>query len=253
MADNSDWVLVERTSDATVYIDVNSIGAQDKYIVAQIMYDMAEPLLVEGTTIRVRSQIIRYLHDCRERKSGYTHLTMYSGNMARGDLLGHSPYTQGIDAVLPGTVGETQLNFVCRHPAAASGRVASPPPIIQPASANNSSWDFIVGHGSFNVFVDSRTIKKLDGNRASAWVLAEYPRPQKYEKTGEFYRSISQEETYDCKGSRLRYSEYIYHAESMGLGKVIFHEKNYPMEFVSAPPDSVGGIRLRHVCTQAYR
>ena len=254
MADNSDWVRVGGNPARTQYVDANSIGTQGKFIVARTMTDFAKPAIHEGTSTGIRSQITLSLHDCRARKFDSTHITSYSGNMGRGDLLMHSPYTPILRDVVPGSIGERQLNFVCNHPAAVAGRPGGAVPATpQPASAKNSGWYFVVRHGALNVFVDNNTIKKLGGNRASAWVLGEYPSARKCEKTGEFYRSITALETYDCKGNRLGYTEYLQHAESMGLGKVVLHEKDMPINYVSLEPDSIGEIRLKHVCTHAYR
>ena len=253
IADNSDWLQLHRTPALTIYVDVNSIGTHGKFTAAQIMTDYVKPQTPEDKSIHMKSMVTGYLYDCRERKSGHTHHTAYSGNMGRGDLVFHSPFPLNLRDVVPGTVGEAQLNFVCRHPAAVAGRqgISSPSSPAQSASANNSGWDLIVGHGSANIYVDSATIKKLDARRARAWVMAEYPKTQVHEKTGEFYRSITSLETYDCKENRLGYTELIYHAGSMGIGKIISHEKDLPINYVSLLPESVGEIRLKHICSRA--
>jgi hypothetical protein len=115
----SDWQVVASAEKMTVLIDKNSMARAGKYKKAwfQYSYDV-DQAGNSSTSFKIyRSTKTLEYFDCEEHTSAQVQVAYYSAIFGAGDFLGSiavKPQAASFTEVIPDTVGEVLLEFVCK-------------------------------------------------------------------------------------------------------------------------------------------
>lgn len=119
------------------------------------------------------------------------------------------------------------------------------------AIASNSAmadWS-IIGHTNegdemyFRVNPDTR---HRHGDRVKMWVLTDYAAV--ITKASRPYRSMVEQDEYECEEGQYRTLSYVTYPESMGKGGVVFSGDD-PSPWQSVVPDSMGEHAFNFACS----
>lgn len=115
----SDWQIVVSGEKMQAFIDKNSLARAGKYKKAWLTYsfDGDQPGNAGSGFKSYRSSKALEYFDCEERTSASIQTAYYSAAFGTGDFLGSSvvkPQSAVFSEVIPDTVGETLLDYVCK-------------------------------------------------------------------------------------------------------------------------------------------
>ena len=121
MADAPDWKLISETEDpdkiTSWYVDMKSIVHEDDYLRAFLRTSWSRPQLGPDRTAYQSSTYLNYF-DCDRRMIAYTANTYYRTAEPEGAPVHKEPERPlgklKFQRVVPGSAGETRLEFVCK-------------------------------------------------------------------------------------------------------------------------------------------
>ena len=114
-------------------------------------------------------------------------------------------------------------------------------------SASYAEWTKVVegiesGNRGINYYVDFERIRKVDGY-VYFWTLSDYLKPTEF---GNLSAKVYKQG--DCKIFRFKNLSFSFHKEPMGRGTGEISNPKNP-EWIYPSPNSVGGLRLKIVCS----
>jgi serine protease Do len=101
----------------------------------------------------------------------------------------------------------------------------------------------------FEHYADAST-KQRTGSIVRMWMMDNFFNPQRL-SDGRNYRSIAALEEFDCGEKRNRTLSYIYYADAMGSGAVIYSDNSPRGSWNYMVPGSVGATQLAFACSAA--
>lgn len=122
MADAPEWKLISETEDpdkiTSWYVDMKSIVREDDYLRAYLRTSWSQPQFGPDQTAYQSSTYLNYF-DCDRRMIAYTANTYYSAEEPGGAPVHKEPERPieklKFQRVVPGSAGETRLEFVCKY------------------------------------------------------------------------------------------------------------------------------------------
>lgn len=117
-ANAENWQSVSAASGIEVFVDSDSVAEVSKNIrKAWVVhsYDSAQQT-IDGTAKKFMSSMTLQRFSCTDRTSGGYHNVLFSEQYRQGAIVDREvidPKRLRLDDVLPGSIGEDTLNFVC--------------------------------------------------------------------------------------------------------------------------------------------
>lgn len=111
-ASTTSWVLISGTSSAKIFLDVSTVERRGNTVFAWLLSDLAEGRPFKGK--QFRSLKTRVEFDCQATRFRQVHATLYSGQMGAGSVLESGYVSNPWEAAVPQSVGQTNLQTVCR-------------------------------------------------------------------------------------------------------------------------------------------
>lgn len=118
-ASASDWFLIAKGNDFIVFVDKSSISSKGKYLKAWLIWDYIGTKKMEYYPHKeYRSTKSLYYLDCSSNSVAISQSASYSGNFGAGESV--DSYSNDISKlqfndVVPDTIGETILKYVCKR------------------------------------------------------------------------------------------------------------------------------------------
>ena len=108
----AEWVELGGNETATTYADPATIRKTGDMVKMWHLLDYTKPRGIEGLkphmSIRVQDE-----YDCRQERTRTLAISLYSGNMGKGEVLGTSTDPGTWRPVAPDTLVETLREFAC--------------------------------------------------------------------------------------------------------------------------------------------
>lgn len=117
----AEWKLISETEDPdkiiSWYVDMTSIVRDEDFLRAYLRTSWSVPQFAADTTAYQSTTYLNYF-DCDARKIAYTGNTYYGTVDPEGSPVHQEPElpvtTLKFQSVIPGSAGETRLDFVCK-------------------------------------------------------------------------------------------------------------------------------------------
>ena len=108
-----------------------------------------------------------------------------------------------------------------------------------------AEWVAVGKHAALTIYANPATIFK-NGNKVKMWGLRDFNAEQT-DLEGFLYASIMIQKNFDCKKEQYQISNYSYHAENMGKGKVIHNSLNHG-SWREITPYSITDVEKKVAC-----
>lgn len=108
------WTYFAENEEVKIYVDNTTLKRVEDVVRAWVLFDYRQPVrLNNGVTYK--SQVARNEYRCNEQESRSPNLTIFSGPMSKGKSLGgFKDADANWEPVIPGSVAEGVLRYVCR-------------------------------------------------------------------------------------------------------------------------------------------
>ena len=118
-ASASDWFLIAKGNDEIIFVDKSSISSKGKYLKAWLIWDYIGTKKMEYHPYKEYRSIksLWYL-DCNSNSVAISQSASYSGNFGAGESVdSHSNDISKLqfNDVVPDSIGETILKYVCKQ------------------------------------------------------------------------------------------------------------------------------------------
>ncbi|WP_426211515.1 surface-adhesin E family protein [Massilia sp. TWP1-3-3] len=240
----SEWELVRNNVHFEMSIDKSSVLVKDGAVRAWVRTSYAEPKKEPRTGIQYQSELILRKYHCKNRESALIQGFLTAGANGLGGTVDaiepDQTRAEKMDAVVPETIGEVQLDVACE--AANGGAKVTP-----------SDWISAGKSTSLEAFLDRASVV-VKGNMVRAAVRIAYPAPKLLAIPGAksySYQSIEALADYDCaRGQMLPLSMTAFVAADFS-GKIVQSVK--PSELAlekmkAVTPQSLNATQLAVVC-----
>jgi hypothetical protein len=240
----ADWELVRNNVYFEMSIDKSSLVVKDGLVRAWVRTSYAEPKKLPGTETRYQSEMNLRSYNCKDRESVLIQGSLTAGANGVGRTVDsvQSAQTAGaaMDAVVPGSIGEVQLDVVCET---ANAKVQAPVP----------AWRSVGKNESLEMFLDEPNFV-VKGDIVRAGVRVSYPKPRSAPIPGDKsydYQSFEGVSDYDCAKREMRAVTRIIFVGPGFTGKIVqsVTASELSLTKMKAPvPQSVDANQLDVVC-----
>lgn len=110
----------------------------------------------------------------------------------------------------------------------------------------HAEWKNVGSNENTAIYVDPATIQR-SGNVAAMWHLTDFKTAQR--DMGDTYKSLKDQNEYDCKEIKSRRRASTQHSENMGKGKVVYSD-SFTTKWKPVPPESGIEILWKFACAR---
>ena len=115
----AEWVLVGETELAQMFVDESSLTQQGRYVHAWFRWDYSSPQTTTEGKYFLSFKALKHF-DCALRQSSARQVVLYTEGNGQGVVVDSAIFPPDdvnahMQAVVPQTVGEAELDYVCKN------------------------------------------------------------------------------------------------------------------------------------------